>query len=102
MEIEINNNSTNLIAGLYARVSSEKQEQEQTIDSQIDEIASEIERDGNILSSENTFIDDGWSGTMLERPSLDKMRDAAKEGRFQILYVYDRGRLSRVFVHQKK
>jgi len=101
MEIQNNDNSTNLIAGLYARVSSEKQEQEQTINSQIDEIASEIERDGNTLSSENTFIDDGWSGTMLERPSLDKMRDAAKEGRFQILYVYDRGRLSRVFVHQE-
>lgn len=90
-----------LVAALYARVSTGRQEQEATIESQIAEIKARIETDGNILSEENIFLDDGWSGELLVRPDLDKMRDAAKNGIFQVLYVYDRGRLSRVFYHQE-
>jgi site-specific DNA recombinase len=89
-----------LRAALYARVSTEKQEDEKTIQSQIDEVKKKIAEDGNILSEENIFIDDGWSGMMIARPSLDLMRDAAKEGRFSVLYVYDLGRLSRDFTNQ--
>lgn len=90
-----------LVAGLYARVSTGRQEQEETIDSQIEEIKLRIESDGNLLSPENIYIDDGWTGEMLQRPGLDAMRDAAMAGAFQILYVYDRGRLSRVFAYQE-
>lgn len=92
---------TNTIVAGYFRVSTGRQENEQTIESQIDEVKKRIEADGNILPAENIFIDDGWSGELLARPSLDQMRDAAKEGRFNILYVYDRGRLSRTFAHQE-
>ena len=90
-----------LIAGLYARVSTGRQEHEETIDSQIDEIKRRIESDGNILSPEHIFKDDGWTGEILQRPGLDAMRDAAMLGQFQVLYVYDRGRLSRVFAYQE-
>lgn len=90
-----------LIAALYARVSTGRQENEETIDSQIDEIKTRIELDGNILSPQHIFKDDGWTGEMLQRPALDAMRDAAMTGAFQILYVYDRGRLSRVFAYQE-
>jgi len=89
-----------LRAALYARVSTEKQEDEKTIQSQIDEVKKKIIEDENILSEENIFIDDGWSGMMIARPSLDLMRDAAKASKFEVLYVYDLGRLSRDFTNQ--
>ncbi len=92
---------TPLVAALYARVSTGRQENEATIESQLDEITKRVEADGNILPEQNKFIDDGWTSEMLARPALDKVRDAAKEGKFQILYVYDRGRLSRIFFHQE-
>ena len=90
-----------LSAGLYARVSTAKQEDQETIDSQVSEIKARIEADGNFISEENVFTDDGWTGEILQRPSLDRMRDAAQEGRFEALYVYDRGRISRVFAYQE-
>lgn len=103
---ELNNNTSvkepqPLIAALYARVSTGRQEQEQTIEAQIDEIKARIVADDNVLPPENIFIDDGWTGEILQRPRLDAMRDAAVEGKFQALYVYDRGRLSRRFAHQE-
>jgi len=90
-----------LNVALYARVSTGRQENEQTIESQLDEVKKKIAEDGNTLLPQNIFIDDGWSGEMIARPSLDLMRDAAKEGSFEALYVYDRGRLSRTFAHQE-
>jgi len=94
-------NKQPLTAALYARVSTNRQEEQETIESQLDEIKARITSDGNVLPTENIFVDDGWTGEMLQRPSLDAMRDAAQEGKFQILYVYDRGRLSRVFAYQE-
>lgn len=94
-------NSQPLTAALYARVSTARQEEQETIQPQIDEIIRKIQADGNSIPLENIFQDDGWTGEMLQRPGLDAMRDAAQEGKFQILYVYDRGRLSRVFAYQE-
>lgn len=86
-----------LTAALYARVSTEKQEREQTIRSQIEEVEKRIKDDGNILIDKYRFIDDGWSGSRLDRPALDNLRDAVKERKFDCLYIYDRDRLSRNF-----
>ncbi|WP_031517089.1 recombinase family protein [Desulfofalx alkaliphila] len=47
-----------------------------------------------------TFSDEGISGTILERPGLTKMREAARDGRFQVLIVRDPDRLSRKLAHQ--
>jgi DNA invertase Pin-like site-specific DNA recombinase len=90
-----------LIAALYARVSTARQEEQETIESQIEEIKKRILDDGNILPTENVFQDDGWTGEMLQRPGLDAMRDASVANSFQVLYVYDRGRLSRMFAYQE-
>lgn len=89
------------VAGLYARVSTARQEEQETIDSQLAEVKAKIVEDGNELDDKNIFVDDGWTGTSLERPGLDAMRDAAVAGQFEVLYVYDRGRLSRIFAHQE-
>jgi site-specific DNA recombinase len=86
-------------AALYARVSTARQEQEETIDSQIAEVKQRILLDENILLESNVYIDEGYSGSLLERPALDAMLDAAKSEDFDVVYIYDLGRLSRVLSH---
>lgn len=88
-------------AGMYARVSTQKQEQEETIQTQKVEIMDRIKADNNVLSPENIYEDDGWTGTILERPGLDRMREDARAGKFDVLYVFDRGRIARKFVYQE-
>ena len=88
------------IAALYARVSTGNQEKEETILSQIAEIKERVAKDGYVLGDNLTFADDGWSGSILARPELDRLRDAVKSDLFQALYVYDLGRLSRDFLNQ--
>lgn len=92
---------SSLTAGLYVRVSTGRQEKEETIDSQLCEIEQRIALDGTYLPRENIFVDEGWTGEILQRPGLDAMRDAAQAGKFHVLYVYDRGRISRMFAHQE-
>ncbi len=46
------------------------------------------------------FSDEGISGTILERPGLTEMREAARSKQFQILVVRDPDRLSRKLAHQ--
>src|SRR3989344_1667362 len=84
----------------YSRVSTGLQESEKTIESQIDEILTKVKADGLEIRSDLRFVDNGWPGEMLARPALDRLRDAAKRGEFNVLYVYDLGRLSRTFLDQ--
>lgn len=88
-------------AALYARVSTQRQEQEEKIESQIDEIKTRITQDDHTLVEGHVYQDDGYSGTLLARPDLDRLRDDARKGLFDVLYVYDRGRLARIFAHQE-
>lgn len=90
-----------LRAALYARVSTELQKDEKTVENQLAEILPEIEKDGNSLLEGCQYIDEGWSGAILERPELDRLRSDARDKKFDILYVYDRGRLARKFVYQE-
>ncbi len=90
-----------LVAARYSRVSTSDQEDQETIGNQTGELQERIEADGHIFSPKHDFKDDGWTGTILERPGLDAMRDAAANDEFQVLYVYDRGRLARDFVFQE-
>ena len=85
----------------YARVSTEHQEKEKTIDSQLEALMSRAAELGWVVPQDLVFRDDGFSGTRLDRPGLDSMRDAASEGRFASLLVYDADRLARNFVHQE-
>jgi site-specific DNA recombinase len=90
-----------LRAALYARVSTELQKDEETVQNQLSEIRQAIKDDTNALLESCEYIDEGWSGAILERPSLDNLRADAREKKFDILYVYDRGRLARKFVYQE-
>jgi predicted site-specific integrase-resolvase len=55
-------------AVLYARVSTDAQEKEGTIESQIFEMKRQIAAAGHVLVKE--YIDDGYTGTLLDRPAL--------------------------------
>ncbi len=89
-------------AAIYMRVSTAHQEEEQTIDNQEMEILERVKKDTDVvLIADYEYKDEGWSGAIIERPDLDRMRADAREGKFEVLYVYDRGRLSRKFVHQE-
>ncbi|WP_353289177.1 recombinase family protein, partial [Wolbachia endosymbiont (group A) of Pogonocherus hispidulus] len=58
-----------ITVSLYARVSSGKQVQGDTIASQITAIENKISADGHKLLSEYKFIDNGYSGSDIIRPS---------------------------------
>jgi site-specific DNA recombinase len=85
---------------LYARVSSEAQAQEATIDSQMSLLRERIEGDGCKVEPAMCFVDDGVSGTTLVRPGLERLRDQAAAGAVDRLYVLAPDRLARRHAHQ--
>ena len=87
-------------AALYARVSTAQQEEQGTIASQVAALRERIVQDGCHLDPAHEFIDDGVSGTYLARPGLDRLRDLASEGVFDVLYVLSPDRLARRYAHQ--
>ena len=87
-------------AALYARVSTARQEQEQTIGSQIEALERVARELGLTVPAERRYIDTGFSGTRLDRPGLDALRDAAADGFIDAVFVYCPDRLARKSVHQ--
>jgi site-specific DNA recombinase len=84
----------------YARVSSEQQAQSGTIGSQISALKERIKMDGYTLLKENQFVDDGYSGSALLRPELERLRDNIANYSFDKLYVHAPDRLARKYAHQ--
>jgi len=87
-------------AALYARVSTEKQEREETVASQVALLRQTAEARGYEVLPGNVFIDDGVSGTRLDRPALERLRDLAAEGAFDVLLVTAPDRLARRYAYQ--
>src|SRR6266576_5552093 len=85
---------------LYARVSSRQQAQENTIESQIVELERRIGSDGHELLDEHKFVDNGYSGSNLERPGLESLRDRVAEGKIDKIYIHSPDRLSRKSAYQ--
>src|SRR4051794_39034850 len=67
-------------AALYARVSTERQERFQTIDSQLAALRDWAATGGHEISDDFVFRDEGYSGSRLDRPGLDALRDAVRDG----------------------
>ena len=89
-----------LRAALYARVSTEMQEKEQTIRSQLAAVVRHAERQGFHTTTALTYTDEGYSGSYLDRPALDELRDHAREGRFDVVMVLCPDRLARKYAYQ--
>ena len=89
-----------LQVAIYARVSSERQASEHTIASQVAALEDRVAAAGLRLLPELRFIDDGYSGSTLLRPALERLRDAAAAGQLDRLYVHAPDRLARSYAHQ--
>jgi site-specific DNA recombinase len=87
-------------AALYARVSSEQQAEAKTIESQVADIRERIAADGFDLTSVLEFMDDGYSGSTLVRPALERLRDVAAAGGMDRLYVHSPDRFARNYAYQ--
>jgi site-specific DNA recombinase len=84
----------------YARVSTQRQAEEQTITQQLDRLQAHAQAEGWTLAPPHLYRDEGYSGARIDRPALDRLRDAAERGEFQTVLVTAPDRLARRFVHQ--
>ena len=89
-----------ITAALYARVSSEKQAQENTIASQIEALKTRIAADSLPLLDDHHFVDNGYSGLNLVRPALEKLRDQVAASMIDKIYIHSPDRLSRKYAYQ--
>ena len=85
---------------IYARVSSDQQAEDGTIASQVAALEERIARDALTLDPELHFLDEGYSGTTLVRPALERLRNLAAAGAIDRLYVHSPDRLARKYAYQ--
>ena len=83
---------------LYARVSTERQQERGTIGSQVELLRAAARADGHQVVAE--FVDDGYSGARLDRPALDRLRDAAEAGALDAVLCLCADRLARAYAYQ--
>jgi len=84
-------------AAIYASVSTPGQGKEQTIDSQLSELSSWAQAQQHTVDPRHLYRDEGYSGSQLDRPALDALRDAAAAGEFELLGVLSPDRLARTY-----
>jgi site-specific DNA recombinase len=87
-------------AAIYARVSSARQRQEQTIVSQTTALREAAERWGLDVPAEWIFEDEGYSGATLVRPALERLRDLAAQVPVDVVLCYSPDRLARRYAYQ--
>ncbi len=83
---------------IYVRVSTSWQAQAQTIEQQLDRLRTHMQEQGEDIVSDTVFRDDGYSGATLNRPGLDRLRDAVRAGAVGRVLVTDPDRLARNYV----
>ena len=88
------------IAAIYARVSGDRQREENTIASQTAALVEFARKEGYDVPREWIFEDDGVTGDNLVRPGLERLRDLAAEGQLEAVLVYSPDRLSRKYAYQ--
>jgi site-specific DNA recombinase len=87
-------------AAIYTRVSSDQQKDNKTIGSQVDELVHFAQEQGYVVPEEYIFKDEGYSGAILVRPGLERVRDLSAEGQIQAVLIYSPDRLSRNYAYQ--
>jgi len=90
----------NIAAAIYARVSSDRQKENQTITSQTAALLEYAQANGYAVPPEWVFEDEGYSGAILARPGLEALRDLAAEGQIGAVLIYSPDRLSRKYAYQ--
>src|SRR3954454_4804087 len=87
-------------AAIYARVSTERQERQQTIDSQLAALRAWAEAQPPSPADPPVSPDEGYSGSRLDRPGLDGLRDAARDAAIDVVAVLSPDRLARKYAYQ--
>ena len=85
---------------LYARVSSEQQEQRGTVASQVAAVRAYARAHQFAVCEDYVCVDDGYSGARLDRPGLDRLRDGAALRAFDAVVVRCPDRLARRYAYQ--
>jgi site-specific DNA recombinase len=85
---------------IYARVSSEQQVQDGTIESQLAAINEYAATHNFHIDHDLIFADNGISGSTLARPRLDALRDKASAGEVDRVLILNPDRLARKYAHQ--
>jgi len=86
---------------LYVRVSTSRQQQAQTIEQQLSRLQAQAATQPDWhLAEEHVYRDDGYSGALLNRPGLVRLRDHAALGAFELVLITAPDRLARKYVHQ--
>ena len=88
------------IIAVYVRVSTQRQAQSQSIEQQLERLRAYALAQNWDLAPEHIFRDDGYSGASLQRPGLDRLRDAAASARLDRILITAPDRLARNYVHQ--
>ena len=87
------------VAAIYARVSSERQREEGTVQSQLAGLRELAAERGLLVVEELVFCDEGFCATLV-RPALERLRDRAAEGCFEVLLCHTPDRLARRYAYQ--
>ena len=87
-------------AAIYARVSSTRQREEQTIVSQRAALREFAAAEGLEIPEDWVFEDDGYSGATLMRPALERLRDLAAQIDMPIVLCHSPDRLARKYAYQ--
>ena len=88
------------IVAAYARVSTERQAESQTIEQQLTALRAYAAGQGWTLTDEQVYRDEGWSGARLDRPALDRLRDAIGRALVDTLLIASPDRLARRYAYQ--
>lgn len=81
--------------GIYVRVSTEEQKKGYSVEGQINDCIKMAKTD-NVIK----YIDDGYTGEILNRPALTKMLEDAEKEIINKIICYDPDRLSRKLLNQ--
>jgi site-specific DNA recombinase len=85
---------------IYVRVSTEDQGKGFSIPTQLEACQRLAAREGYTVPEGHVLIDEGLSGTTMDRPGLRSLRDLVNARAFAAVIVYDPDRLSRNLGHQ--
>jgi site-specific DNA recombinase len=85
---------------LYARVSTAQQEKQGTIASQVAAVQAHAAAQAWTIAPGHQYLDDGYSGARLDRPGLERLRDAAWRGELDMVLILAPDRLARHYAYQ--
>ena len=85
---------------LYARVSTAQQEKQGTSASQLAVLSAYAAAHGLTIAPEHQYLDDGYSGARLDRPGLERLRDAVWRGELDTVLILAPDRLARHYAYQ--